>query len=147
MKEFFKKIGTFFSSLFNAAERTWNKIPSETRQAIVDGSGVISFINEHIDDSVEDLTKALQAQYPTLSTENMEKVAAAWNLPFDEGDLVSIVGAIQAHLKPLEGKIWAGVSDGLARVIAGLTSPEGTKYAVISSLMEFAYQKFIKPKP
>lgn len=146
MKELLSKIGQFFKGLFNASQRAWNSLPSAVKDAIINGSAFVSTVNQNIDKTAEELTAIIQQQFPALTAEKLSLAAAQWHLTFTQGDLVSVVGAIQKHLAPLQGKFWADASDGLAKVVAFVIAPPETKYATFSMLMTWAYHLFVKPK-
>lgn len=144
MKELLQKIGQFFSGLFNAAQRTWNQLPQNVKTAMVDASGILKIFNVYIDKTPEEIKALIETSYPGLTVEKLSLVATAWNLSFTEGDYVSVVGAIQEHLRPLEGNFWANASDTFASLLAAINAPDGTHYSIISMLMSWVYHRFVR---
>ena len=147
--EFFK---TIFGNLFNAAKKTWNKISPELQKAMLSGSGIISIINEHVDASPTFIKEYIQLKYPELTPEKIHEalLKASEGLviaqELNDTDLLTTIQKIQGYLKGLEGKVWANISQTLAKGIAAFLAPAETKFAAISSLIEFVFQTFIKGK-
>lgn len=144
MKKLLEKIGGIFTGLFNASQRVWNRLPAPTRQSIVDGSALLNEINQNSDMTAQELADSIQQKFPNIGVDKLQLVAQQYNLEFDEGDYVSVVGAIQGYLKPLQGKFWANASDAISKTIALLLAPPETKFAVLASLMTWAYHRFVK---
>lgn len=147
--EFFKKI---FGGLFSAAQKTWNKISPELQKAMLHGSGIISIINTNVDASPDFIVELIQKKFPDLTKESIHEsllkateglaIAGSLNNP----DLGTTIQLIQGYLSGLKGKVWANISQTLAKGIAAFLAPSGTKFAAISSLIEFVFQTFIKGK-
>lgn len=147
--EFFKKI---FGGLFNAAQKTWNKISPELQKAMLHGSGIISVINTHVDASPDFIVELLQKKYPDLTKEKIHESLqkATEGLSIGQGivnaDFGTTIQLLQGYLSSLKGKGWANISQTLAKGITAFLAPKETKFAAISSLMEFVFQTFVKGK-
>lgn len=149
LKSFLGKVGSFFSSLFNAAQRTWNQLPSEVKTGILHGSGIVNILNDNIDKTPEEVVKLIETAYPDLTPTSLNSALAnlmhGLNLELiTEDTLESIVEKLMDYLRPLEGKLWAAISNTVASILSVFLAPPETKVATITSLMEFAYQRYIK---
>lgn len=147
MKKLLEKIGEFFSSLFNGANRTWKKVSPEVRNALLQGSGIVAIINKNIDQLPDFVLDLILKQYPDLPVEKIKEVllevGKVTNIEISDDILVTIQN-VQKYLSERTGKVWAIASDTLAKVIAVFLAPKDTKVASIISLIVFVYHRFIK---
>lgn len=150
LKNLLNKIGHFFSDLFNAAEKTWHKLEPAVQDALLHGSAIVKAINDNISATPDFILQFLQKKWPELSEDKIKSgLAAVTNaLNIAEGintdDLPSLIKALQEYLAKQKGKIWAGISHTIASIFAITVAPAGTKFATISSLLEYVYHRFIK---
>lgn len=154
MENFFKKIGLFFRSLFNSAERTWKKVSPEVRDALTQGSSIVDIINRNMQTAPEFVIELIQKAHPSLDRLSilaaLRAVADALNIAEDiveKDELPEVLQAIQKHLEKVKSDrsaLWAGLSSLAAQVIALAFAPKGTKWATFVTLIEFVYQRFIK---
>ena len=150
LQTFLSKIGDFFSGLFNSAKKTWAKLSPEVQNAMLHGSGIIDIINNNVDKVPSFVIALIQSKYPDITTDKihagLKGIADALHIAegVNDGDLEALISNIQKYLASLNGKIWANISGTLAKAIAAFLAPPETKFAAISSLMEFVYQTFIK---
>lgn len=148
----FTAIGDFFAHLFSGTKKTWKKISPEVQQALLYGSDVIDTINKYLDQTPDFIIDLLTKKYPKLDRNHLKdalseaskdlKIASDIN----NDDLETIIKNLQAYLSGLQGKGWAKISSFLAQGIAIFTAPAGTKFGMITSLIEFVYQTFFKKK-
>ena len=148
MKKLLSKIGHFFESLVNGAQRTWNRLEPDVRKAILQGSGIIALINKFIDKTPEELFQLLQEKFPDLPIDkvkaSLKQISEALNLSTEDDDAIVLLTLIQEYLANRKGTAWAIASDTLAKIIAIALAPAGTKVATIVSMLWFAYHKYIK---
>ncbi len=150
LDNFFKAIGHFFEGLFNAAQKTWNKLSPEIQQAMLHGSGIIATINDNVDKAPQFVFDLIQTKFPDLTKEKIEEVLkkGAEGLAIAEGindtDVLTVIQRLQTYLSGLQGKTWARISQTLSLAIAAVLAPGATKFATFASLIEFVYQTFIK---
>ncbi|MCW3111347.1 MAG: hypothetical protein JWQ09_5853 [Segetibacter sp.] len=146
----FSIIGHFFSDLFNAAQKAWDKLPAPTQTAMLHGSGVFNIINAGINESPQVVVATIEKDFPDLNLTDaytgLIKVAQGFNLikttaPATLEDLISL---IQNYLKGLDSGIWPAVINAAANVLT-LSLTGGTPFEIIASLGQFVYSNFIKP--
>jgi hypothetical protein len=146
MSKFLDKIGHFFTGLFNAAKRAYNKLSPEQQDALVHGTGLISLINSMAESTAEQIRAAITLQFPNLDEAKLEaglfQIANQFGLAPTNID--EAIEAIKTKLAGLTGKFWAIASHNAASIFAVFAAPIGTKVAAIVSLIEYAYQKFHK---
>lgn len=149
----FKKIGEFFKGLFNAAKKTWNRLSPEVQEALQHGSGIVAIINQNIDATPDFVLEAILKRFPELTEEKIKdgltKVAEELKIlqGVNDPDLPTLLKNLQVYLGSLSGKGWAVASHLIASAFAIITAPAGTKFAAITSLIEWVYQTFFyKPK-
>lgn len=148
--KFFARIGDFFKSLFDAAEKTWDKLSPELKKAMEQGSGIIELINGHVDQAPDFVFDLIQKKYPELTRDKIHEVLTLAGRELNlidevtQPDLTQTIQALQKYLDQKQGKFWATASSLLAQLLAIVLAPSGTKFATVSSLMEFVYQKFVK---
>lgn len=150
MKKLLSLIGLFFTGLFNSAQKTWNKLSPEVKAALMNGSGIIEIINSNIDQTPDFVIQLIQKKFPELTIEKIKDGLhqAALGLSIaneiNNADLKATIVNLQKYLEGLKGTTWAKISQTLALGFAAAIAPKGTKFAAISSLMEFVYHSFIK---
>lgn len=150
LQSFFAAIGTFFSHLFSGAQKTWKKLSPEVQEALMYGSQVIDLINTYVNQTPDFVIQLLLEKFPNFDKEHLLTAlhSASVELKIAEDinndDLVTTIGNLQNYLASLQGDVWAKISETLAKGIAIFTAPPETKWAAISSMMEFVYQTFIK---
>jgi hypothetical protein len=144
------KIGNFFEGLFDAAAKTYNAQSPEIQAALKDGSAILAIINENVSKAPEFVIELIQKAFPSITREvllnGLKDVAKGINQAeaIAADNLEDTVKNLQSYFESLEGKFWAGVSELGAKLLAVFFAPTGTKWATISSLMEYVYQKFVK---
>lgn len=144
------KIGQFFEGLFNAAAKTYNDQSPEVQAALKDGSEILAIINKNVTESPEFVIDLIQKAFPSLNREKLLDGLKAVAKGINETDAIladnleDTIKNLQKHLESLDGTFWAGVSELSAKLLAVFFAPKGTKWVVISSLMEFVYQKIVK---
>ena len=145
-------IGSFFSGLFNAAEKTWNKLEPEIRAAMLQASDVVAIVNENVDQTPQFVLEIVQQKYPAFTLDQIHEAIKKGSQGLSIGaqvldnDILSNIQLLQKYLEGLEGSTWANISQTLMKGMAVFMAPKGTKFAVISSLAEFVYQRFIKKR-
>lgn len=145
----FSAIGHFFSDLFSAASRAWHKLPASVQSGLLNGSGILNIMNQFIGQDPKLTIATIQANYPnqdlTAIYTGLAAVAKSFNLdvPATLSDLIVV---IQSHLKTVEATVWPAVMSGAAGILATILSGAGTPFEIISSLLQFVYTTFVKPK-
>lgn len=148
MKQLLEKIGNFFTGLFNAAKRTYNRASGELQAAIKFGSGFVNVINQNLQNP--DLKSAVLKAFPsvnideltsklTLIAQKMKLIEQDSEMSFDE-----ILAVIQKYLASLDGTFWAGASRYIASIVAIVDAPAGTKIEAVASLIGYVYHDLIK---
>ncbi len=126
MKKLFEKIGQFFKSLFNGAQRTWDKLSPEVKAALEHGSGIVAIVNKNIDAIPDVILAEIQKKYPDLSIdklkEGLDAVSSALNLVIDP-DIIVTIQNIQKYLGERKGRVWALASDTVAKVVSVFLHP------------------------
>ncbi len=153
-KTFFGKIiaaiGSVFSGLFNAAKKTYDKLPKETQDSIVNGSGIVSLINDMIGEAPAKIREAIIAKYPDVDVAKLEaglfEIVHALGLLPNAKDLEYLISVLQDYLKNKTGKFWADASRSLSSLVALIFAPAGTKFEAIASLIGAVYHWLIKKK-
>lgn len=150
LTDFFNKIGHAFKSIFNSAQKAWNKVSPEIQKALLWGSGAVAIINKNVDAAPVFVLDLIEKKFPGLDREKlhngMNQIAQALGVAqnINNTDILATIQALQVYLSGLKGKLWANISQTLAAGIAAAIAPPETKFAAISSLVEFVYQHYIK---
>lgn len=150
LEKLFKAIGSLFTGLFNSARKTWKKLSPEVQNALLHGSAVVDTINNNVDAAPDFIIEILQKRFPDLTKEKLHeglaKVATALKLAEENNtdDLETLIKNIQVYLGGLKGKIWAAISHSIASIFSIVVAPPETKFAVVSSLIEYVYHHYIK---
>lgn len=145
-----RKIGDFFTHLFQKAEQAWEHLEPLVQEALKQGSDVIATINDNVNESPEFVWDLIHEKWPELTKEQFmeylhkasEGTAVAGEIV--NQDLETTIVAFQKWLNSLEGKTWANISEALAKAYAAAKAPKETKFGAISALMQFVYHAFIK---
>lgn len=149
-KDFIHNIGTFFSDLFNGAQRAWDHLEPEVQNAMIHGSAIMDIINNNIAVEAPVVIGLFKSKFPDLTQEQLTAgiaaISKALNIAegIDTADLVALVKNLQAYIATLQGDTWANISGTIAKALAIFFAPAGTRFAMIAALMEFCYQRFIR---
>ena len=143
-------IGDFFTHLFSSAAKTWKKVSPELQAALLVGSDIVNELNLNIDQTPDFIIDLLLQKHPELTKEQLHAylqqassgLATAHEI--NNQDLETTISALQKFMGSLEGSTWAKISNTLAAGIAAAKAPAGTKFAAISSLLNYVYHAFIK---
>lgn len=148
MKQLLEKIGEFFSGLFNAARRAYDKCSDELQAAIKFGSGFVNVINTNLDNPL--IKEAVLAAFPKVNPDDLQTklniIAKKMNLVAQDATLSldEVLPIIQKYLAGLDGSFWAGASRYLASIISIVEAPVGTKLEAVASLIGYVYHDLIK---
>jgi len=144
------KIGDIFEGIFNAAAKTYNNQSPEVQAALKDGSEILNIINNNVKEAPEFVIELIQKAFPNLDRETLLEGLKQVSKGINQTDAIladtleETILNLQKYLESLEGTFWAGVSELSAKLLAVFFAPSGTKWVVISSLMEYVYQKIVK---
>lgn len=143
------KIGAFFSGLFDAADKAWNKLEPEVQEAMEKGSKILEIINDNVDKAPEFVIDAIERTTGVTKdklSNGLKQVSDGLNIAKDIEDdsLETTVKNLQVYLESLQGGVWAGISSFSAKLLAFAFAPKGTKWATLEMLGEFVYQKIVK---
>ena len=133
-----------FTDLFNSAEKTWNKLEPEVQDALLDGSGIINIVSQHLDATPDEVYDLIQKKFPSITKEKLKdglsKVSNGLKLTENANttDLTSTIKNLQTYFSGLHGN---SVS---AQILSTVFSPDETEFAKISTLIEYVYRKKIK---
>lgn len=150
LKIFLKKIGLFFEGLFNAAAKAYNELAPEVQAALVKGSEILNIINDNLDKHASVIVALIQTKFPDVDLVDLEtglkKVSDGLNIAdkIVDDTLESTIDNLIVYLDSKDGVDWASVASFAAKLLSAAFAPDGTKWAIFESLMEFVYQKFIK---
>lgn len=141
-------LGSIFQHVMSGAEKTFNELPEETKDAIIHGSGILDFINKEVGKLPEEIEAGLKEMFPDVNEESLKAgllaICKGLNIGVDENSIPDMIGKLQAHISSLEGNVWDAITQGAANVLAIFLAPAGTKFAAVASLMEYVYQTFFK---
>lgn len=150
LKTLFAKIGDFFEGLFSSAKKVWNKLSPELQNAFLQGSGIISIINDNVDKAPDEVLALINKKFPGITKEKLheglKKVTHALNIAtsLNNESLETTIFNIQYYLDKTQGEKWAGISSLASKVFAFFMAPKETKWSVFEALMEYVYHSFIK---
>jgi hypothetical protein len=139
-----------FSDLFNSVAKAWKKLDPEVKDALVHGSGVISVINEHLQDTPDEVFNIIEQKFPNLSKEKLtgalsevaDKLKVAQNV--GDPDLLTTIKNLQAYFSGLKGKFWEGAASTTSQLLSIALSPDDTPFAKVALFIEYVYRKKIK---
>jgi len=136
-KGLFQKILDVFLNIFtSAAKELWNSLTPEEQGALKQGSGVMKIINDHIDESPEEIKAIIEKDYPGIPLETLAELAAHFNLGVG-AKIEDAIAAIQLWLKSKEGTVWDNA-------LSFFLSDKEARPGIIAALMESVYRWFIK---
>lgn len=151
-KTFFGKIlaaiGGIFVGLFKSAKKTFEQLTPEQQEALKNGSGIIALINTELGKTPAEVRASIKEQFPNLDEATLEtslfQIAHAFNLTPKVGNLEDCIYLLQTYLSLQKGNTWDGITHAAASLLAIFLAPAGTKFAAVSSLIEYVYQHFFK---
>lgn len=149
-QKLFAVIGHFFGDLFNGAAKAWRKLSPEVQNSLLHGSAIVKAINDNINSTPDFILDFVRSKFPDLSLNalktGLQKVTEGLNVAegINTDDLQAMIKAIQGYLATKKGTTWAAISHTIGSLFAIGVAPAGTKFALISSLLEFVYHRFIK---
>lgn len=144
------RIAHVFEGVFDSLNKLWHRISPEVQEALMKGTAIVSFINNHIDQAPQFVLDLIQKEFPGLTEEHLKSALqkVSEDLKIAEGindaDLVTLVKNLQEFLGTKTGTDWEKVSSVMAQFIAIFFAPAGTKFALIATLIEYVYLNFIK---
>jgi len=134
--------------VFEGAEKTFDELPDDIKNALIHGSGVMDLIGSMLDNTPAEIRAAIKEKFPDIDEAALEsglfQIAHGYNLLPEENNLDDVIAKIQEKLKSLNTPVWDDIIQGMAKLIAIILAPEGTKFAVIASTIEYVYQKYFK---
>ena len=143
----------------NPGKKAWNKLPVETRTAMLVGSSLVAAIYDNLDREAYVIIELMVEKFPDFSKakmhEGLKPVVKILCAPetrnslskgFIDPDKETIIKLIQENLKGLEGKMWAIISYTIASIFAIAVDPAQTKVDKIASSMGYCYHTFVKEK-
>lgn len=144
----FSFLGSLFTSIFSATRKAWNHLPQQIQDQIKNGSSIINILSQYAgQDAVLTINTLLanvgineQQLYDTLSV-----LAKYWGLTIP-ATLPELIVALQGYLKSLQDSEWDRILSTGAQVIGDVLTGSTTPFGVISSVIEFVYNEFIKGK-
>lgn len=145
----FSFLGHLFSDLFSATQRAWDKLPANVQSGLLNGSGILNILNQFTGQDPKLTIATIQANYPNENLDaiysGLSLVAKSYGLDVP-ATLEDLVMVLQTHLKTIEATAWPAIISGAAGILATVLSGAGTPFEIVSSLLQFVYSNFIKPK-
>lgn len=143
---FGKLIAGVFSIFKSSAQKIWDGLSDEEKASVKNGSGIIAVINAHISEAPEIIKDEVIAAYPNEPDIEAKLLAlcAAFGITPPTLDLTSAIASIQTFLATKDGTLWQWASSALAQALSVIFTPDLTVFAKITTVMEYAYQTFIK---
>lgn len=142
--------GSIFKHVLEGAEKTFDELPEETKDALIHGSGIMDLLNKMVGDTPEAVRLAIKEQFPDVDEAALEKglytIAHGFNLAPKSDDLDDCIATLQNYISTLNTPVWQGIMHAAASVLAAIFAPSGTAFGAIESLMEYVYQTFFKKK-
>jgi hypothetical protein len=143
-------LGSIFQHVMTGAEKTFNELPQETKDALIHASGILDFLNKEVGKLPEEIQAGLLASFPDINIDTLKSglfaICKALNIPVDENSVPDMITKLQAHISSLQGNTWDAIMNLSANVLAIFLAPVGTKFAAVTSLMEYVYQTFFAKK-
>ncbi len=139
-----------FTDLFNSAERAWEKLEPAIQTALLQGTGIISIINQNLETTPPELLQLIAGKFPSLSQQNLENALnKAQNvIGIVQGtatlSLEETLSNVQLYLKTKQGTLWENASSILGQTLSVAFAPDETPFAKISMLAEIALEHFKK---
>lgn len=147
----FKKIGDWFSHIFQGAKQTWEKVSPEVQSALIQGSTIVALINKYRSETPQFVIDLMEKKGIPVdkALEVLNKYSSYIGVAQDinNPDILTTVSNLQQYfdkVKP-QGKVWAILSHSAAGLISVFLAPPATKVASIVSLLEYVYQEIVKP--
>lgn len=142
-------IWEWFESLFDAAEKAWDKLDKDVQEAMKQGADIINTLRFGFDLAPDSIFEYIQNKFPSLTEEKLraalEELALAFNIPID-ADLVKTIQNLQEYLKTKvkDDSVGDAILSTSAQILSIALAPDKTPFAKIGMLIEFVYRKFIK---
>jgi len=139
-----------FTDLFNSVAKAWNKLEPKVQDALLQGSGVISIINQNLTATPDVVFDLIEKKFPDLTkdklTEALGEVTDKLKVVQDieDADLLTTIKNLQAYFSGFQGKFWEGTASAASQLLSIALSPDDTPFAKIAMFIEFVYRKKIK---
>lgn len=144
-------IGDWFKSEASAAEKLYDSLSDEEKQAATWAYGVLAVINANLSGDVATvIIPLIQKAFPDLSLDNLqgfvdELLVAAKAAETPPLTLVDGLTALVKYLSQFSGTFWGALTQTLGSELTILMSP-GTAIQKITQTAELIYQIIVKPK-
>jgi len=145
-------LGSIFKHVIEGAEKTFNELPQEQKDALKNGSGIMEIIKTMLTATPAEVRAAIQEQYPDLNEADLETglfaIAHTFNLAPEENNLDDVIAKLQQHLQAAtSNSIWDGILHTGSLLLAVALAPQGTIFGAIANLAEYVYRKYIQKDP
>lgn len=137
----FTVLSSIWNFLFNNAKKQWDKLPAETKAALLGGSGYTQIFKDNLDLAETELKKLASAKLG-LPIEVINKMTDELLVQFN----VKTVAELQSLLKSAENTLHRnGILTTIASVASiFLSGGKLTWESLLFGLLQFAYKQFIK---
>jgi hypothetical protein len=143
-------IGHLFTNLMKEAEHVYEQQPLDVQLSLQNGSAVIAVITAMSGQAGSAIRAAIINKFPSIDEVALEKnfFQLLDNLGLSKAkDLDEAFEIFDKYLQSkAQGKIWEWATFSASGILALLFAPAGTKFAVVSQLLEAVYHKIVKPK-
>ena len=142
--------GSIFKHVLSGAEKTYNELPQETKDALVHGVGMIDVINRMTGSTPDAVRAAITQSFPDVNEAALEKglflIAHGFNLLPQENNLDDCIKLLQEFLASRDSSVWEDIIRSTSNILAVFLAPAGTKSGALSTLIEYVYQTFFQKK-
>lgn len=144
------RFGGWVKALFDNAEKLYEKLTDEEKQAADWAYGVIAILNKYADE-VPGALEQIGIKYPELSSDVLhgflDTLITDIKVTVDQTPLTLEQAAyvVTEYLKTLKGQTWEQISQMFGNLLAVMFSPT-TPVQKFIGVAEFVYKAIVKPK-
>jgi hypothetical protein len=150
---FFNAIGLWKPNFEKSIVKIYEQLQDSERKAIEMASGWVAVVNTNLQATPDFVFDIIQQKFPGVSKEKIaevfNKVNKALKLVDDNTPetFEDAVAVLQAYLSKFgEHAVWASATKMVVEIAANILTGKATPIQTISTVLEYVYQMFIKPK-
>lgn len=146
------RLDKFIKNLFAKSQQLWDKISPEVQEIIKSASGVVELIRKMSGQTPQFILDKIHDVFPFFSSDMLavvlQKVTAVLNIASDvnKPSLVDMVAGLSKYIAAVMPDALEGVLHTVATWVATFATPEATTFGVITAVMKYVFENYVKGK-
>jgi hypothetical protein len=146
------RLDKFMTKLFKNSQDLWTKINPVVQEVIKEASMALEVVMKMQGQTPQFILDKIKDLVPSFNNEKLHEVLSktvvALNIAgeLNNPDLLTSIALIDKHIQSVNPEAKEGVAHTIATFIAQFATPPDTTFGVITSVMKFVFENFVKGK-